>query len=120
MLQSRAFPQAPEPTVTIADVLQLKQMQRFDLMAIPSKIIDERTSGTGLRIADVRLVDGSKQPGSTATEHAYASLPLTLFFKSEAELVSFKNNIGQTPLLFMALSCNFKNGQTEIITVKKV
>ena len=53
------FPEAPEPTTTIADVLQLKQIQRFDLMAIPTEIIDERTSGTGMRIADVRLVDGT-------------------------------------------------------------
>jgi len=35
LLQSTVFPQAPVPTVTIADVLQLEQMQRFDLMAIP-------------------------------------------------------------------------------------
>ena len=60
LLQSTVFPQAPVPTVTIADVLQLEQMQRFDLMAIAAKIIDVRTSGTGMHIADVRLVDGSK------------------------------------------------------------
>ena len=57
LLQSTSFPQAPVPTVTIADVLQLKQMQRFDLMAIAAKIIEERASATGMRIADVRLVD---------------------------------------------------------------
>ena len=84
-------------------------MQRFDLMAIPSEIIKERTSGTGMRIADVRVVDGSKKIESIATEHAYASLPLTLFFKNETELASFKSNIGQTPMLFMSLSCNCKN-----------
>ena len=31
LLQSTSFPQTPVPTVTIADVLQLTQMQRFDL-----------------------------------------------------------------------------------------
>ena len=67
MLQSTDFPPAPVPTVTIADILQLKQMQRFDLMAIPAKIIDERQSGTGMRIADVRLVDGSKEPHTDHT-----------------------------------------------------
>jgi len=30
------------PTVTIADILQLKELQRFDLMAIASKILEER------------------------------------------------------------------------------
>ena len=45
LLQSTSFPPMPVPTVTIADVLQLKQMQRFDLMAIAAKILDERKAG---------------------------------------------------------------------------
>ena len=116
MLQSTSFPLAPVPTVTIADVLQLEQMQRFDLMAIVAKIIDERTSGTGMRIADVRLVDGSKPTNSTTTE--YASLPLTLFFKDATELTSFKDSIGKTPMLFMCLSGNSKDGRVEVTSVK--
>ena len=79
LLQSTSFPQTPVPTVTIADVLQLTQMQRFDLMAIVAKVLDERKSPAGMHIADVRLVDGSKENDSNTTE--YASLPLTLFSK---------------------------------------
>ena len=116
LLQSTSFPQAPVPTVTIADVLQLEQMQRFDLMAITAKIIEVRTSGTGMQIADVRLVDGSKQTGSTTTE--YASLPLTLFFKDATELTSFKSCIGTKPLLFMCLVCNSKDGKVQVTTIK--
>ena len=59
LLQSTSFPQTPVPTVTIADVLQLTQMQRFDLMAIVTKVLEERKSGAGMHIADVLLVDGS-------------------------------------------------------------
>ena len=77
LLQSSSFPQTPVPTVTIADVLQLRHMQRFDVMAIPTKILDERKAGTGMHIADVRLVDGSKENDSNTAE--YASLPLTIF-----------------------------------------
>ena len=62
MLQSASFPRAPCPTTTIADILKLKQMQRFDLMAIPAAILAERRSGAGQNIADVRLTDGSKDP----------------------------------------------------------
>ena len=116
LLQSTSFPQAPVPTVTIADVLQLKQMQRFDLMAIAAKIIEERASGTGMRIADVRLVDGSKQTNNTTTE--YASLPVTLFFKDATELTSFKNDVGKTPMLFMCLSGNCKDGKVQVTTIK--
>ena len=117
-LQSTDFPPAPVPTVTIADILQLKQMQRFDLMAIPAEIIDERQSGTGMRIADVRLVDGSKETHTDSTKHAYASLPLTLFFKRAAELEAFKNNIAGTPMLFMALSGSRKQDHVEVTTIK--
>ena len=81
LLQSTSFPQTPVPTVTIADVLKLTQLQHFDLMAIVAKVLDERTSRAGMNIADVRLVDGSKDNDSNTTE--YASLPLTLFFKDE-------------------------------------
>ena len=120
MLQSTGFPEAPEPIVTIADILELKQMQRFDLMAIPAEIIDERVSGAGMRIADVRLVGGSKKTidAPLVTESAYASLPLTLFFKNGAELESFKKNIGKTPMLFMSLSSSRKQNQVEVTTIK--
>ena len=116
LLQSTSFPQTPVPTVTIADVLQLKQMQRFDLMAIPATIIDERKSGAGMNIADIRLVDGSKRSDSNTTE--YASLPLTLFFKDATELTTFKKCVGKTPLLFMCLHGNFKDGKVSVATLK--
>ena len=89
-------------------------MQRFDLMAIADTIIEERKSGTGMNIADVRLVDGSKQ--ETATE--YASLPLTLFFKDAAERTTFKKCVGKTPLLFMCLLGSSKDGKVSVATIK--
>ena len=114
LLQSTSFPQTPVPTVTIADVLQLTQMQRFDLMAIVAKILDERKAGTGMNIADVRLVDGSKDNDIDE----YASLPLTLFFKDAAELTSFKQYVGKTPLLFMCLTGKSEKGTVSVATVK--
>ena len=116
LLQSTSFPQTPVPTVTIANVLQLTQMQHFDLMAIVAKVLDERSSRAGMHIADVRLVDGSKDNDSNTTE--YASLPLTLFFKDAAELASFKEYVGKTPLLFMCLTGSSKDGKVSVATVK--
>ena len=95
LLQSAAYPLTPVPTVTIADVLQLMQMQRFDLMAIPSQIIKVRTAGTGMQIADVQLVDGSKMAGSTSTE--YACLPLTLFSKMRQSSIRSKLVLPRNP-----------------------
>ena len=79
MLQSTPFPQTPAPTVTIADVLQFEEMQRFARMAIAAKIIEELKIGAGMNIADDRLVDGSAQNGSNTAK--YASLPLIPFSK---------------------------------------
>ena len=100
------------PIVTIADVLQLAQMQRFDLMAIVATVLDKRKFGATMYIADVRLVDGSKNTQSNTTE--YASLPLTLFLKDAAELASFKKYVGKTPLLFMCLAGSNKDGKFNI------
>ena len=119
MLQSTSFPEAPEPKCSIAQILQLKQMQWFDVMAIPAKILDERTPGSGMRIIDVRLVDGSLQEGSNATEHEYASLPLTLFLANEEELLSFKKHVGHTPILFMVLAGSRTDGKVQVTTLKK-
>ena len=116
LLQSTSFPPMPVPTVTIADVLQLKQMQRFDLMAIAAKILDERKAAAGMHIVDVRLVDGSEDDKSTTTE--YASLPLTVFFKDAATLTDFKKHIGKTPLLFMCLTGNSNDGKASVATTK--
>ena len=114
LLQSTLFPEAPVPTATIADILQVQQMQRFDLMAIVAKILEERKSGTGMIIADVRLVDGSKQ--ETATE--YAALPLTLFFNNATEVSTLKSCVGKTPLLFMCLAGSSKEGNVSVTTIK--
>ena len=116
LLQSTSFPQAPVPNVTIADVLQLKQLQRFDLMAVPATILQERKASAGMHIADVRLVDGSKQTDSTTTE--YASLPLTLFFKDAKELTLFKGAVDEKkPLLFMCLAGNSQDGNVQVNTI---
>ena len=119
MLQSASFPDGPTPTTTIAEILQLKQTQRFDLIAIPAAIIAERRSGAGQNIADVRLIDGSKDPRNTATELVNATLPLTLFFKSNASFASFKQAVGGTPLLFVCLQGRVeKNGSLNVTTIK--
>ena len=116
LLQSISFPLAPVPTVTIADILQLKEMQRFDLMAIAAKILEERQASHGLQIIDVRLVDGSKQSNGDTTE--YASLPITLFLKDATELTLLKSGIGKKPMLFMCLSGICKDGQVHVTTIK--
>lgn len=114
VLQSPHFPLAPEPTCNIADVLQLKHVQRFDLMAVPKEILDERSTSTGKVVFDVRLVDGSKNANDE-----YSSLPLTVFLKQGSEATEFKLSVGTEPRLFMCLQGSAeKDGKVKIATVK--
>ena len=69
-----------------------------------------------MNIADLRLMDGSKENDSATTE--YASLPLTLFFKTATEFDAFKKHVGKTPLLFMCLTGSNKDGKVNVGTLK--
>lgn len=95
--QSPNMPLTPQPTTTVAEALQFKHTQRFDLIAIPKGILDEHSTRTGMDVCDERLVDGSKTQG----EHA--SLPLTPCFGSNGELDASKVNAKSISLLFMCL-----------------
>ena len=114
MLQSTRFPTAPEPVTTIAAILQLKDQQRFDLMAVPTEILDQRRSGAGQIVIDVRLADGSTHPDSQSC----ATMPLTIFLKSTVELDDFKQHVGCNPLLFMCLNGQVGQQGVEVRTVK--
>ena len=114
MLQSTRFPTAPEPATTIAAILQLKDQQRFDLMAVPTTILEQRRSGAGQIVIDVRLADGSTHPKS----HSCATMPLTIFLNSNAQLEDFRQHVGCNPLLFMCLDGVLGKQGVEVRTIK--
>ena len=120
MLQSAAFPRGPNPTTTIADILQLKDKQRFDLIAIIATIMDERNSPAGLTIADVRLIDGSKDPRGDVASLANATLPLTLFFPNKDSFATFKTFYSdRTPLLFTCLQGSIGENNSVLVQTLK-
>ena len=114
MLQSMRFPIAPEPSTTIAATLQLKHQQRFDLMAVPTTILEQRRSGAGQLIIDVRLADGSTHPESDSC----ATMPLTIFFNSNAQFEDFRQHVGCNPLLFMCLQGELSQQGVGVRTIK--
>ena len=120
LLQSSRFPKQPEPVTTIAAILQLKSTQRFDLMAVPSVILDERRSGAGQVIVDVLLADGSEtlKPHTATQEQASATLPLTVFLRNQTELDEFKQHVPRDPILFVCLECKVAPTGIEVRTVK--
>ena len=111
---------APEPATTIAAILQLKDQQRFDLMAVPAEILEQRRSGAGQIIVDVRLADDSTSSKSDGTtqERPCATMPLTIFLRSNTEFEDFKQHVGCTPLLFMCLNGQVGQQGLEVRTVK--
>ena len=119
LLQSMSLPTTPSPSTTIADILQLRKQQRFDIMAIPAAVLNRRRSGAGQVIADIRLIDGSKD--KRTSDEAVAALPLTLFFANDTEFEAFEAHVGCNPLLFMALNGYVADDRTvQVRTVKKV
>ncbi len=112
-MQSPKFPLAPEPNRTIADILQVTETQRFDLTVMIREIMQERTSQQGLRIMDMRLVDGSR------IREEYASLPITMFFRNVSEAESFKKYfVERKPMNLMCLQGTYKDDQVAVTPVK--
>ena len=112
LLQSREFPTTPSPTITVANILSLKEYHRFDLMAIPTEISPERHAA-GQLVCDCRLVDGSK-----TDDGDYASLPLTIWFTDKEELENFKTYTKKKPLIFMSVQGRFDKNNVEVSCVK--
>jgi len=75
-------------------------------VAILAAVRSQRRAGIGQNIADVSLIDGSKDARSNAAELGNATVPITLFYRSNEEFAVFKEHIGCTPLLFMCLAGN--------------
>ena len=107
------FPPAPEPAKTIADILQVTETLRFDLMVLIREIISERTSQQGLKIMDVRVIDDSR------INEEYATLPLTMFFRNASEADDFKKHAAErTPVNLMCLQGTYKDSQLTVAPVK--
>ena len=118
LLQSTSLPTMPAPATTIASVLELRKQQRFYLMAITSNNLEKRHSGAGQVIADVRIIDDSKNPADNACKSA---MPLTLFFKGEKEFSEFEKHVGRLPILFTCLNGFVdERGKVNIATVKNL
>lgn len=113
VLQFPTMPEVPLPQTKINDILQLTRPQRFDIMAIVTEIIDQRRSGAGQIIADVRLRDGS-----TDDNGGKASLPLTVFFRSDQEYEDLKACVAKVPLVIQCLQGNKREGKLHVTTVK--
>ena len=85
-------------------------------MAILAAVRSERRAGIRQNIADVSLIDGSKDARSNAAELGNATVPITLFYRSDEAFTSFKERVGRSSFLFMCLSGDVeKDGSVKVI-----
>ena len=114
VLQSpSAIPSIPEPRCSIKDILKLQKLQRFDILAIVTEVIQSRRTGGGIPVADIRLKDGSLADDGTKN-----SLPLTLFFNNDKHFETLQGYVGKVPLVFLCLQGWSKDGKLHVATVK--
>ena len=114
LLQSTAFPPAPEPSVSLSEVISIKEYQRFDLTALVTEVTRENTTNAGI-VCDCMLVDGSK-----ADDGTYARMPITIWPPSNEQLVLLKETIKRTPITLIGLQGRIEKGTVYVTTVKDI
>ena len=114
LLQSPEYPRGPIPPTTVAQVTELRSMQRFDLIGVVAEITSERHSSVG-PVMEIRVLDGSKTENGTI-----AAIMFPLFFRTSSDADNFKGNVGNTPVLFCGLQGKPEAGNVNVATVKDV
>ena len=112
MLQSTIFPAVPEPSISVSDILVIKEYQRFDLVAVVIEMTRESVTNAGI-VCDCSLVDGSKTENSN-----YARLPITIWCANREQLELLKETIKTTPITLIALQGRIEKGTVYVSTVK--
>ena len=114
MLQSAAFPSVPEPSISIADIIRIKEYQRFDLIATVVEIKRETTTNAGI-VCDCCLVDGSKTEDGT-----YARIPITIWSKTDEQVQRLKETVKKTAITLIGLQGRIDKGIVYVTTVRDI
>ena len=106
----RGMPEDPVPPGSVADIARITSKRSTDLLAIVKEVGEERTTKSGLVVADVTLIDNSESsPGVLAT------IKVGVFAKTMATLKMslLRDHVGD-PMVFFNLSVNFADGQLSV------
>ena len=114
MLQSTAFPSVPEPSISLSDIISIKEYQRFDCTALVIEVTRESATSAGI-VCDCILIDGSKTKDGT-----YARMPITIWSKNDEELARLKETVRTTPITLIGLQGRIEKGTVYVTTVKDI
>ena len=114
MLQSTTFPSAPEPSISLSDILCLKEYQRFDATVLITEITRESITPAGI-VCDCTLVDGSK-----TEDGAYARMPISIWSNNNEKLALLKDTVKATPITLIGLQGRIDKGTVYVSTVKDI
>ena len=104
------MPLEPVPPRSVADIARITTKRSTDLIAIVKDVGEQRTTKSGLVVADVTLIDNSESSAGML-----ATIKVGVFDNTmpASKIALLKNHVGN-PMVFFNLSVNFADGQLSI------
>ena len=104
------MPLEPVPPRSVADIARITTKRSTDLIAIVKDVGEQRTTKSGLVVADVTLIDNSESSAGVL-----ATIKVGVFAEamSASKMVLLKAHVGD-PMVFFNLSVNFADGQLSV------
>ena len=106
----KQMPQEPVPPRSVADIARITSKRSTDLIAIVKDVGEQRTTKSGLVVADVTLIDNSESSAGVL-----ATIKVGVFGEtmSASKMILLRDHVGD-PMVFFNLSVNFANGQLSV------
>ena len=102
----KKMPQEPVPARSVADTARITSKRSTDLIAIVKDVGEQRTTKSGLVVADVTLIDNSETSAGVL-----ATIKVAVF--GVDKMVLLREHVGD-PMVFFNLSINFADGQLSV------
>ena len=102
----KQMPQEPVPPRSVADIARITSKRSTDLIAVVKDVGEQRTTKSGLVVADVTLIDNSETSAGVL-----ATIKVGVFGHEKVEVL--RQHVGE-PMVFFNLSINFADGHLSI------
>ena len=106
----KQMPQEPVPPRSVADIARITTKRSTDLIAIVKDVGEQRTTKSGLVVADVTLIDNSESSAGMLATIKVGAFHNTM---PASKMALLKDHVGN-PMVFFNLSVNFADGQLSI------
>ena len=106
----KQMPQEPVPPRSVADIARITTKRSTDLIAIVKDVGEQRTTKSGLVVADVTLIDNSESSAGML-----ATIKVGVFDNTmpASKMALLKDHVGD-PMVFFNLSVNYADGHLSV------